>query len=198
MPAKNLKQINDEAKLLGYADADTVALGVDRMFVVDDGGREASGRKGDAGDCVVRAITLAGRMDYDFVYKALADASAAVTNPMINSKPGQRTARDGFSPSIAGPVLQSWGWTDHSIPRGTRIGVLGELPDVSSMVLGYGIRRPHWLAVADGVVRDTWDSRWTRHTCELASGSRVPALAQYMWLPPGVAAELRSDSMYAR
>lgn len=158
------------------------APGVDREFIIDDGGRAASGRHGDSGDCVVRAIALAGRMDYDFVYKALADASAAITNPLRNSKPGRRTARDGNAPSIVGPVLQSWGWTDHSVPRGAHVGVLGELPDVSAMVVGVS---GHWLAIVEGVVRDTWDSRLTRKRT-----GQLPLVARYLWLPPGVAAEL--------
>ena len=41
-------------------------------FILNDGGRRASGRKGKTGDCLIRAIAIAGSLDYDLVYKRAA------------------------------------------------------------------------------------------------------------------------------
>ena len=44
-------------------------------YTYDDGGRRAAGYKGDTGDCVVRAITIAHpHADYEDVYRSMADA----------------------------------------------------------------------------------------------------------------------------
>jgi hypothetical protein len=40
-------------------------------FIFDDGGREAAGYKGFAGDCTVRAIAIATEKPYKEVYDAL-------------------------------------------------------------------------------------------------------------------------------
>ena len=40
-------------------------------FQYDDGGRAAAGFRGDAGDCVTRAVAIATRQDYLRVYNAL-------------------------------------------------------------------------------------------------------------------------------
>ena len=37
-------------------------------YVYDDGGRAAAGYKGEAEDCVARAIAIAGCLDYRVVY----------------------------------------------------------------------------------------------------------------------------------
>ena len=42
-------------------------------WTFDDGGRAAAGYKGNAGDCVVRAIAIASGGPYSEVYKDLFD-----------------------------------------------------------------------------------------------------------------------------
>ena len=41
-------------------------------FIRDDGGRAAAGYKGEAGDCVTRAVAIASGRPYREVYAALA------------------------------------------------------------------------------------------------------------------------------
>jgi hypothetical protein len=41
-------------------------------FVFDDGGRAASGFRGQADDCVVRAVAIASALPYAEVYQAIA------------------------------------------------------------------------------------------------------------------------------
>jgi len=46
-------------------------------FVYNDGGREAAGYKGTAGDCVCRAVAIAAELPYQEVYDRLAEGNAA-------------------------------------------------------------------------------------------------------------------------
>jgi glycerophosphoryl diester phosphodiesterase len=55
----------------------------------NDGGRSAAGFKGNAGDCVARAISIAGGKPYAEVYKRLADGQASIGR--------RRSARNGVS-----------------------------------------------------------------------------------------------------
>ena len=65
-------------------------------FTEDDGGRAAAGYKGQAGDCVARAVAIAD--PYAEVYKRLAEGNAAqrVTKRTRPSLAGKRTARNGI------------------------------------------------------------------------------------------------------
>ena len=45
-------------------------------FQIHDGGREAYGFKGGAGDCVVRSIAIASKLPYLQVYEELRNANA--------------------------------------------------------------------------------------------------------------------------
>jgi hypothetical protein len=66
-------------------------------FLYNDGGRAQSGRRGDAGDCVTRAIAIAAGLSYESVYASLADGNAAerVTKRSAG-KSGRRTASSGI------------------------------------------------------------------------------------------------------
>lgn len=70
-----------------------------------DGGREAAGYAigTDAGDCVVRAITIAMDRPYATVYRDLADLSAEMG--------GKRSARDGIRKAVYKRYLAEHGWT---------------------------------------------------------------------------------------
>tara|TARA_R110000751_G_C13413590_1_gene439340 strand:- start:37 stop:480 length:444 start_codon:yes stop_codon:yes gene_type:complete len=46
-------------------------------FVYNDGGRKAAGFKGDADDCVCRAIAIAADLPYKTVYDRLAEGNAS-------------------------------------------------------------------------------------------------------------------------
>jgi len=58
-------------------------------FEFNDGGRAAAGYKGDAGDCVCRAIAIAADLPYQDVYDRLAEGNA--------SQKKRRSARNGIS-----------------------------------------------------------------------------------------------------
>ena len=66
-------------------------------FEFNDGGREAAGFKGGAGDCVVRAIAIAAELPYMQVYEDLRIANAAYAE-LRNDKLARRLAEKGSSP----------------------------------------------------------------------------------------------------
>ena len=61
-------------------------------FIIDDGGRSESGFKGDASDCVCRAIAIASGLPYLEVYARLAEGNATQRGGK-----GTRSAREGIS-----------------------------------------------------------------------------------------------------
>ena len=66
-------------------------------FCLNDGGREAAGFKGGAGDCVVRAIAIAAQLPYMQVYEDLRVANAAYADQR-NDKLARRLNAKGSSP----------------------------------------------------------------------------------------------------
>ena len=68
----------------------------------DDGGREEAGYKGQAGDCVTRAISIATGKPYQEVYDDLAQ--------MNKESKGVKSARNGISKKITRKYIESLGW----------------------------------------------------------------------------------------
>jgi hypothetical protein len=66
-------------------------------FQLNDGGREAAGFSGGAGDCVVRAIAIAAELPYMQVYEDLRAANAAYAEQR-NDKLARRLNAKGASP----------------------------------------------------------------------------------------------------
>lgn len=66
-------------------------------FQFDDGGRSASGFQGGAGDCVVRAITIAANLPYAQVYEDLGAANFAYAE-LRNDRLAKRLHQSGPSP----------------------------------------------------------------------------------------------------
>lgn len=89
-------------------------------FVEDDGGRAASGRKGDVADCCVRAIAIITRTSYDEVYRRVADLNAEYGTP-INGKQ-VRTASHGVNWRVRDMAFADFGQSRSSgcAPRPNR------------------------------------------------------------------------------
>ncbi len=120
-------------------------------WAYNDGGRAVSGRKGDAGDCAVRAVAIATERDYGLVYDELAALNHATGRP--------RSARDGTPIKILRAYLDSlgWEWTPTmTIGSGTQVHLRAdELP--AGRIIARVTR--HVCAVVDGVVHDIHDPR---------------------------------------
>lgn len=148
------------------------------QFVYDDGGRAAAGYKGSAGDCVVRAVAIATRQDYQTVYDTLSDGAR---NQRLTKRSKQKSsARDGVNVRRKWfkDYMESLGWkwtpTMH-IGSGCKVHLAdGELPMGRLIV---SVSR-HYTAVIDGVIRDTHNPQRTTYFYEPA-GTRVAGRCVY-------------------
>jgi hypothetical protein len=125
----------------------------------DDGGRKAAGFKGDAGDCVCRAVAIATGRPYREVYDRI-NGLAAAERPRTR-RSGRRVtrsrARDGVGKATTRALLASYGWRwtpTMQIGKGCTVHLRdGELPPGRLVVQV----SKHVVAVIDGVVHDTHD-----------------------------------------
>jgi hypothetical protein len=135
-------------------------------YVYNDGSRAASGYKGEAGDCVTRAIAIATRRPYQEVYEALWTGLRSYTrahNDRVARRIGRgggrlgTTPRNGVSKEVFGLYLRSlgWKWTPTmQIGSGCMFHLRAdELPPGRLIVK---VSR-HLIAVIDGVIHDTYD-----------------------------------------
>ena len=124
-------------------------------FYHTDGGRSAAGFKGEAGDCFVRAVSIATGMQYAEAYKALNKLAA---DEKRRSKSGRgSSAREGVFSSTAKTFMESigWKWTPTmKVGSGCKVHMRSdELPDGRIIVR---LSR-HYAAVVDGVLYDNHD-----------------------------------------
>ena len=122
-------------------------------FIYNDGGRKESGYKGEARDCVVRAISIATKTKYQKVYDDLWK---------INGK----SPRNGISKiTTIKKYIQSIGWkwvACMKIGDGCKVHLKkDELP--SGTIICRLSR--HIVAVIDGVIHDTYDCSRNETRC---------------------------------
>jgi len=132
----------------------------------DDGGRSLAGFTGYTGDCVVRAIAIAGGMDYREVYDEMyarqraffARTRSKRVKYTRTGKARTGSPREGIYSDVYKPYLAELGWVwtpTMTIGSGVRMHVSwAELPDEPIMILRLS---KHLCAVINGVVRDTLD-----------------------------------------
>lgn len=134
-------------------------------FTHNDGGREAAGFRGRAGDCVARAVAIASGRPYLDVYDAL-----ALINQQDRPRRGKtraKSARNGIrsrNPAFKA-YMRSLGFVwvpTMGIGTGCRVHLAaGELPPGRLVVR---VSR-HLTAVLDGVLHDTYDPSRGAHRC---------------------------------
>ena len=115
-------------------------------FIYNDGGRAASGRKGEARDCGVRAMAIALSLPYEQCYRELAQA---------NKDAGyKKSARDGLYKKVYEKVLNKHGWFWKPAPKFE--GRRAKAADTEGVCIARMAR--HYCAVVEGVPQDTFDS----------------------------------------
>lgn len=129
-------------------------------FQLYDGGRQAAGFKGGAGDCVVRAIAIAAQLPYLQVYEDLHAANTAYADQR-NDKLARRLNAKGASPRNGNHrnvfhdyiVGHGFDWVPTmQIGAGCQVHLLAnELPSGRLIVKV----SKHLTAVIDGVICDT-------------------------------------------
>lgn len=129
-------------------------------WVYDDGGRAAAGFKGEARDCVCRAISIAEGLDYATVYADLWELTRAARlrrATLDASKKKIGTPRTGMNRRVYGPYLEKLGW--EWVPCAA-IGSESRTR-VSDMALLDGVFliqvSKHMACMKDGVLHDTQD-----------------------------------------
>lgn len=135
------------------------------QFQFDDGGRAAAGYKGDAGDCVTRAIAIATGKIYREVYDTLHDGIRAFSSG--RSRAAKRAARgkglkgttprNGVSDHVYRPYLQSLGWVwtpTMKIGSGCAVHLRADELPAGPLIVRVS---KHVVAVVDGVIHDTSD-----------------------------------------
>ena len=127
-------------------------------FKHNDGGRADAGFKGDAGDCVTRAVAIASGLPYSDVYKALAEGNGSQRASSRTGKRG-KTARNGIN------VKRKWfkdymasiGFTwvaTMFIGKGCKVHLREDELPTGNLVVSVS---KHYTSVIDGVLNDTYD-----------------------------------------
>ena len=120
-------------------------------YLKTDGGRRDAGFKGQTGDCVTRSIAIATETPYRQVYKALTELTKLMTGGI------RTTVRDGCSKEVAHQYLTDLGWSLVLTPNCYLI----DAPTDQRII---AVLPRHKVAVLNGTVHDSWDSRVSRRT----------------------------------
>jgi hypothetical protein len=133
-------------------------------FVRDDGGRSAAGFKGNAGDCVVRAVAIATEQPYQIVYDALSQGCRTQRvmrgSRKASARDGVNVGRKWFHDYL---VALGWRWNPTMlIGSGCKVHLkASELP--MGRLIVYVSK--HVVAVVDGVIRDLDDCSRNETRC---------------------------------
>ncbi|HMD09496.1 MAG TPA: hypothetical protein VKH63_18345 [Candidatus Acidoferrum sp.] len=153
---------------------------VGRHFQFDDGGRRAAGYKGKAGDCVVRAISIATGKPYQQIYDLV--NSLAAYERTGKRKRGKSDARTGVYKTSIKRVMQALGWVwtpTMQIGSGCTVHLRADELPTGRLVVSVS---KHLTAVIDGVIHDTHDCSRRGTRCvygywQPPDGRRVRSLA---------------------
>ena len=118
--------------------------------IITDGGRAQAGFKGEANDCVTRAVAIIMERPYREVYQELARYEQEVS--------GVRSARNGISKKAFKKYLadQGFTWTPTMrVGQGTTVHLRGDELPLGKLLVSVS---KHMVAVIDGVVYDNHDS----------------------------------------
>lgn len=132
------------------------------ILKIDDGGRAAAGFKGQAGDCVVRSISIVTNIPYkkiyDDVYRANEEFRTTSKTRLAKSlKKKNDTPRNGTHRVVLKMYLKKigWNWTPTMfIGQGCKVHLKkNELPNGTLIVSC----SKHITVVKDGILYDTHD-----------------------------------------
>ena len=128
-------------------------------IIINDGGKVDAGYKGNAGDCVCRAIAIAADLPYKDVYKALSEGNANQRRSKYEKTRGKKSARNGIYTTRKWfkDYMKSLGFEwipTMGIGTGCKVHMReDELPNGRIVVS----LSKHYAAVIDGVLHDTYD-----------------------------------------
>jgi hypothetical protein len=131
--------------------------------IFDDGGRAAAGYRGQAGDCVVRAVAIASGRPYADIYAELSLGMGAQRKSKgATARNGVNVRRKWFRDYMASLGFQ---WVPTMfIGQGCKTHLLKDELPTGRLVVAVS---KHYTAVIDGVIHDTHDpSRTTLYPDE--------------------------------
>jgi hypothetical protein len=123
-------------------------------FTKDDGGRLAAGYRGDARDCVVRAIAIANESPYQEIYDKI---NMIAATGRVGSRRGNSDARTGVYKEAYRPWLENLGWKWHAtmkIGSGCKVHLKADELPKGRLIVRVS---KHLTAVVDGIIHDTHD-----------------------------------------
>ena len=124
-------------------------------FSYNDGGRSDAGFKGTAGDCVVRAITIATGFTYSEIYSTM---NLFVKDERLTKRKRNKSAsRTGVHKDQIQKFLNAlnWTWTPTMfIGQGCKVHLKAD--ELPSGILIVSLSK-HVTCVVDGVINDTYD-----------------------------------------
>lgn len=131
-------------------------------FTYNDGGRKEAGYKGETGDCVVRAISIAAQKPYREVYDDLGLAakeySASHRGRVARSiRHKGSSPRGGVFKEVYSGYLEKlgWQWTPcMAIGSGCKVHLKKEELPAGKLIVSVS---RHLVAVIDGVIHDLSD-----------------------------------------
>lgn len=122
-------------------------------YVHNDGGRSATGYKGSAGDCVVRAIAIATGLEYQKVYDDLFELNKRQHGKLRGASP-----RDGGTKTATiRKYMAALGWKfvpTMGFGTGCKVHLRADELPKGRLVVRVS---KHLTAVVDGVINDTHD-----------------------------------------
>ncbi len=125
------------------------------MYKYNDGGRKECGYKGDTGDCVTRAISIATKTPYQEVYDQINEL--AKSERLGKRKRSISSARTGVYKQTIRKYMENIGWTwkpTMFIGQGCKVHLKSnELPK-GNLVVSVS---KHTVAVINGTINDTHD-----------------------------------------
>jgi hypothetical protein len=142
------------------------------QYVYDDGGRRAAGYKGEADDCVCRAIAIATGKPYQEVY----DALNVMGKEERLSRGRKSSARTGvFKPIIRQYMLaQGWHWTPTmKVGQGCKVHLTEDELPMGNLVVSLS---RHMVAVIDRVIHDNHDPSRFGNRCVYGFFSQTPSV----------------------
>ena len=122
-------------------------------YEYNDGGREAAGFKGSAGDCAVRALSIVTGREYNEVYKTVGEF-CKLEKPS-KSRRGISSPRKGVHRVTFDKIAEHYGleWVGiMKVGQGVTVHVKADELPRGRMVLNLS---RHFAAYCDGVVYDT-------------------------------------------
>ena len=117
------------------------------LLKIDDGGRRSAGHYGNAGDCVIRGLSIATGIAYQQIWDHFDAESADYKSP-----------DNGNSDSITIPYLKSLGWEiePYPLPYGQTVAEVAKEGRMA-IICCSSLDMYHVTTVKNGQIHDTWN-----------------------------------------